>query len=108
MVQKSESIVRRRGLGQHADLRLGGELLSESPLAAEEAKIFNDLMIFLLSPWLQAFCILNKILRQNSPSANTASATNHDISCAHHNALLAMQVDHHLCILFALSENTTL
>ena len=39
MVQKSESIVRRRGLGQAADLRLGDELLSESPLAAEEAKI---------------------------------------------------------------------
>ena len=39
MVQKSESIVRRRGLGQPADLRLGDELLSESSLAAEEAKI---------------------------------------------------------------------
>ena len=88
MVQKSESIVRRRGLGQHADLRLGGELLSESPLAAEEAKIFNDLMIFLLSPWLQAFCILNKILRQNLSSANITSATN-----PAQNALLALQVN---------------
>ena len=39
MVQKSESIVRRRGIGQAADLRLGDELLSESPLAAVEAKI---------------------------------------------------------------------
>ena len=38
MVQKSQSIVRRRGLGQPADLRLGDELLSESPLAAKEAK----------------------------------------------------------------------
>ena len=40
MVQKSESIVRRRGLGQAADLRLGNELLSESPFAAEEARIY--------------------------------------------------------------------
>jgi len=45
MVQKSESIVRRRGLGQHADLTLGDELLSESPLAAEEAKILFKSMV---------------------------------------------------------------
>ena len=54
MVQKSEGIVRRRGLGQAADLRLGDELLSESPLAAEEAKIpFKSMVARRFAFWIR-------------------------------------------------------